>query len=77
MNEGPNSIPTHDDLTMQHTLHLHSVISKITPYSGSANPFNPMKLFTHSQNPGAFFGLRTGICCWLPSSLLEASFRWV
>ena len=40
------------DLTMQLTLHLHSLISKITPYSRQCKSFQSNNTFYSSQKPG-------------------------
>jgi hypothetical protein len=48
ISERPSSVPTHDDLTMQHTFAFaHASYLKLLR--------NPMKLFTRSQNQNPFW----------------------
>lgn len=62
ISEGPNSVPTHDDL-----------ISKITPYSRQCKPFQSNKTF---YSYSILFGLHTRVRCWLLSSLLKPGSGW-
>jgi hypothetical protein len=47
-----HSVPTHDDLTMQLTLH-HASYLKLLHIRGNAKSFQSNEAFIHSQKPGS------------------------